>query len=805
MSYVGKKPGFKQVRTNEIVVPKGTDITTAGVIVALDVSNISFVKLTAATELQGIVAPESPAIDGKLVTITNASSADLLISNESGGASANNRIVTGTSRNMRITAEASFTATYDVGSSRWRVTATSADVNIGRLDVGVGTLVLDSEDISLASGNLNSSLIEVTAGTAAKIRSVDTQNTGNLIVFTNKTGQIFQIKNEDTDVLIEEKRIRTGTGGPILIQNNASVMLGYISNRWHVVGGTGSGGGATEQVTQPGLGDLLTHPVGTPLYVDVATGLWTKASAVSADTAEIAGLIVRSLNTDFAEVALAGEVSEVTADAFVEAALPPKGSVVFLSTTAGQLTVSDVTTIGYVSKPIGIVHNVNGTSSVDVMFYNLRGVVVGSVNARSQILLGGSPSAPVVTPIQNVSQYEAGELAGWITINADTDYQFYFQTQFAKIPNTSNYSIAVPQTVGSTPPAGFSMDVVSGVVQVTLPALAGFVSAYVNFALNAPAVGATLPLSINSTNVYTSYKTVSGVYSIVPTDDLIYATGASAYSITLPTAVGALGKSYTIKSDLNADLFLTVSTTGGELIDSSSSKVMLKGESLSVVSNGTKWVNLSAPVNEGRGVVPLGAVIAVGNIASWALPAAGAIKDGYALCNGQAFPSGSNTLFTGNMPNLSDERFLQGSSSVGGTGGANSKTLATAELPAHTHTMAHTHSIEHDHESATTNLAGFHSHSIVNPYNSGVNGYLTWNGGPGTLGGPELSTVLSPTDNAFMVGTDAAPSHAHTVDLSNFTGTSGAASNATTSSVGSGTAFDIRPQYFNVVYLMRVI
>ncbi len=590
MSYVGKKPSFKQVRTNEIVVPKGTDITTAGVITALDVSNISFVKLTAATELQGIVAPESPAIDGKLVTIVNASSSDLVISDQSGGASVNNRIVTGTSRNMRITAGASFTVAYDVDSSRWRVTATSADVNIGRLDVGTGALALNSEDVSLTPENINSSLIEVTAGTAAKIRSVDTQNVGNLIVFTNKTGQIFQIKNEDTDVLVAEKRIRTGTGGPILIQNNASVMLGYLADRWHVVGGTGSGGGATEQVTQTGIGNLLTYPVGTPLYVDTTTGLWTKASAVSADAAEVAGLLGRSLNTNFAEVALAGEVSEVTADAFAEAVLPPKGSAVFLSTTAGKLTVSDVTTVGCISKPVGIVHNVTGTSSVDIIFYNQRGVVVGGVNARTQILLGGSPSAPVVTPIQNVSQYEAGEIAGWITINASTDYQFYFQAQFTKIPNTSNYSIAVPQTVGSTPPAGFSMDVVSGVVQVTLPALAGFVTAYVNFALNAPAVGATLPLSINSTSVYTTYKMVSGAYSIGSTDSLIAATGASTYAITLPTAVGALGVAYTIKSEMNAGVALTVNTTSGQLIDTVSSKTLATGEVLKVVSDGNKWI-----------------------------------------------------------------------------------------------------------------------------------------------------------------------------------------------------------------------
>jgi hypothetical protein len=215
-------------------------------------------------------------------------------------------------------------------------------------------------------------------------------------------------------------------------------------------------------------------------------------------------------------------------------------------------------------------------------------------------------------------------------------------------------------------------------------------------------------------------------------------------------------------------------------------------------------VSMMLSVN-GPGTVPLGAIIPVGDVGAWALPASGEIKDGFALCDGTAFPAGSHPSFAGNRPNLSDSRFLQGSSSVGGTGGANSKTLATAELPAHTHTMAHVHSIEHNHGSADTGYAGTHSHWIIYDYGTPPNNYLTWNGGPGALGGPELSTVYSPIDNNTVVKTDSQGSHYHSVDLPNFTGNSGAASNSTTSSVGSGTSFDIRPQYFGVVYLMRVI
>jgi hypothetical protein len=795
VSDVGKKPSFKQVRTNEIVVPKGTDITVAGTITALDVSGISFVRLTAATELQGIVAPESPANDGKLVTITNASASDLFIRNESSGATAENRIVTGAGRDLRITVGASFTAAYDIASSRWGVTASSADVNVGRLDIGVGTLALSSEDVSLTPDNVNASLIEVTAGAASTIRSVDTVNTGNIVVFTNKTGATVQVKDEDLGATATN-RIRTGTGGPLTIQNNASIMLSYSNDRWYVVGGTGTGGGAVEQVSQTGIGVLANYPVGTPLYVDATA--WNKASATAANTAEVAGLISRRLNDDLAEVALAGEVSEVTSAAFIEGVLPTRGSVVFLSTTSGYLTVSDTTTIGYVSKPIGIIHNVNGSptpTSVDIMFYNQRGIVVGSVNARTQINLNGSVGSPTVTPIQNVSAYEAGEIAGWINIDATTDYSFYFQTQFAKIPNTSNYNIAVPQTVGSTPPVGFSVDVVAGVVQVTLPALAGFVSAYANFALNAPAVGTSLPLSVNSTSVYTTYKAVTAAYNIVPTDSLIVASGATTYAVTLPTAVGATGTTYTIKSDMNAGVFLTVNTTGGQLIDSSNNKILLKDETLSVVSNGTKWINLSAPANEGRGIVPLGSVIAVGNVAGWALPTTGQIKDGYALCDGQSFPAGSNPLFTGTMPNLTDDRFLNGSTTVGGTGGSTSKTT-TGVGASFNKNVLNSDQIAHNHKLpflvGTTSGGGGIIYGFASAATSG-NGLYGNSASPGGTITAAIATIAGTTSASFAQVSD---SNTATVSWNSVT---------VNASMTQGTISDIRPKYFSVVYLMRVV
>lgn len=63
-------------------------------------------------------------------------------------------------------------------------------------------------------------------------------------------------------------------------------------------------------------------------------------------------------------------------------------------------------------------------------------------------------------------------------------------------------------------------------------------------------------------------------------------------------------------------------------------------------------------------------------------------------------------------PNLVD-RFIMGKavSGAGALGGANSFTIAAANLPAHTHDMAHVHDISHGH-SITMSSSGQHSHTI---------------------------------------------------------------------------------------------
>jgi len=297
---------------------------------------------------------------------------------------------------------------------------------------------------------------------------------GRVVIFTNATGGVVSFANDSGTAA---NRLLTGTGADLQLDNNASVLLKYDTSvsKWRVIGSTGGGSNAitVEQTHSLSVGQAIRYD-GTNYVTAVAS---------AANTAEVIGVVSKVVDGDTFQFISSGEISGLTGLSNAQAH--------FLSdVTPGLITATEPTTVGSVSVPLGIAI---GTTKLNVGIK--RGVVVGGANLRTQIGLANTAT----TTIQDVSAYHGGSLSGWIQIAGTTSYKFHFEARFAKNGAGTDFLIS-PQYVGDTPPLGFSMSVTAaGLIQVTLPTIAGFVQAntYANFALNAPAVGTSLPLQID--------------------------------------------------------------------------------------------------------------------------------------------------------------------------------------------------------------------------------------------------------------------------------------------------------------------
>lgn len=181
--------------------------------------------------------------------------------------------------------------------------------------------------------------------------------------------------------------------------------------------------------------------------------------------------------------------------------------------------------------------------------------------------------------------------------------------------------------------------------------------------------------------------------------------------------------------------------------------------------------------------------VPAGGIIMWSGSVA-SIPAGWLLCDGN-----------NGTPNLQN-RFIVGAGDThtpGATGGADSVTLAEANLPSHTHSF-----------SATTGAAGSHSHTGTANYVS-LTGTLV-SGGRGQFAATQYGIVQNPTglnnhgSGSNIGGTytnvDINASHSHTLSVSTAADHTHTVS-GTTGATGSGTAIDNRPAFYALAYIMK--
>ena len=127
-----------------------------------------------------------------------------------------------------------------------------------------------------------------------------------------------------------------------------------------------------------------------------------------------------------------------------------------------------------------------------------------------------------------------------------------------------------------------------------------------------------------------------------------------------------------------------------------------------------------------RGLIPLGTVIATFPNLTGAYSTANttaADANGYVLCAGQTISDASSPMNTAVIPNINNSVFLQGSATAGGTGGANSTTLTTTQLPAHTHGAgSYAESIGVTNNLGISNTMGFSNNTLAVSDTIGVTG-----------------------------------------------------------------------------------
>jgi len=194
---------------------------------------------------------------------------------------------------------------------------------------------------------------------------------------------------------------------------------------------------------------------------------------------------------------------------------------------------------------------------------------------------------------------------------------------------------------------------------------------------------------------------------------------------------------------------------------------------------------------------------------------------GWAVCDGSAKNDSDSHFFNGAgryLPNLTDDRFLMGSTGNGSVGGSNVLTDHT-----HTDTISASHNISasqgqhrhyHDHASVATDYAGSHRH------NNGVTQF----GNPGSNDKQHYSAYQDSarsTPNAAWVSwagnfrgyTDYSSTHAHSVNVPGIysdyqtPSISVSGSVSISGSVGTGSAAsstENRPKYLTCLYIMKI-
>lgn len=195
-------------------------------------------------------------------------------------------------------------------------------------------------------------------------------------------------------------------------------------------------------------------------------------------------------------------------------------------------------------------------------------------------------------------------------------------------------------------------------------------------------------------------------------------------------------------------------------------------------------------INAGK--IPVGGIIAIAAdlTGAYSIPSSGTVDtNGFMYCDGSAIPAGKT--LEGNVYNLSDSRFLMGSSSAGSTGGTNTNASTSGGAASFNKTSLNTNQTSHSHTSGS-----LVAHVVVG--NSGGNEVKTSRVNTSSWSSTQRVTGFGSSD------TNNSDTVAASTGGSTGTSTISWASATVATSFTNPVVSDNRPVYISVVYLMRV-
>lgn len=216
--------------------------------------------------------------------------------------------------NLRFGTNDSYAAIIETNNTD-RFTINSSGLATALYDFGIAKGADNS-----STGTLNDvstsgkSYFSFTGGSATTVTGFANGADGKLLYILNKTGSQLTINNNDS-ASVAANRILTGTGAPISIENNASLVLIYdaVTALWTVVGGTGGGSSGLPVYTiNLASGSLYNDSAAAP--VDGTGGTPTGMTYAVETSSPLRGAVSYKLSKDAANRQGCGVAFDLTID-----------------------------------------------------------------------------------------------------------------------------------------------------------------------------------------------------------------------------------------------------------------------------------------------------------------------------------------------------------------------------------------------------------------------------------------------------------------------------------------------------------